>query len=189
MFFNIFIILFFLKYLPINSLRCMTGDSGSILSLTTCTFQLNINEPIPDDSKLAGTASKCGMHEANIISLFGHSDGSCYAEVSIDYSTKKMIFEVTHVTLVQSKLSPYDDMFGFANGIKSIVQYKINGNLETEKLIMTTRIQCKTYDNCALDKLRKLLPNLIISNTRMNIFKEVVKFLNDPNLSSGSSLE
>ena len=167
----------------------MTGDSGTLVSWTKCTFHLDINEPIPDNSKLTGTASKCAIHEANTISLAGKSDGSCYAEVSIDYSTKKMSFEVTHVTFVQSFSDPYDDMFGFANGIKSVVQYKINGDLEKENLIMITRIQCKTYDNCALDKLRKLVPNLIISDTRVNIFKEVVKILNNPNSSPGSSLE
>jgi hypothetical protein len=163
-----------------NSLRCMTSDVGSILTTAKCTFDLNINEPIPDDSKLTAPASKCAIHEADTVSLFGHSDGSCYAGISIDYSTKKMNVKLNHVSVLLSTLSPYDDMFGFANGIQSIVQYKIKGNLEQGTLKMTTRIQCQTYDNCALDKLRKLLPNLTISDTRLNIFKEVIKFLNAP---------
>jgi hypothetical protein len=86
-------------------------------------------------------------------------------------------------------LSPYDDMFGIANGIRSVIQYKIDGNLEQQKLEMVTRIQCKTYDNCALDKLRKLLPNLSISETRLNIFKEVITLLNSPHASQGSELK
>jgi hypothetical protein len=99
-----------------------------------------------------------------------------------------MIVTLTHVTGLHSFQSPYDDMFGFLNGIQSVVQYKINGHLEKEKVQMITRIQCKTYDNCALDKLRKLLPNLTISDTRWNIFKELRTFLNTPESTQGSSL-
>jgi hypothetical protein len=163
------------------------ADSGLLLT-SQCTFELNINDPIPDDSKLATPTSKCAMREADSIILFSHSDGSCYGEVSIDYDTKKMMIKLTHVSSLESVLSPYDDMFGFLNGITSVAQYKINGNLETEQIQMTTRIQCKTYDNCALDKLRKLLPNLIISEPRQNIFKELIKFLNTPESTPSSKL-
>jgi hypothetical protein len=85
-------------------------------------------------------------------------------------------------------LSPYDDMFGFLSGIKSVVQYKINGNFEKEEIQMTTRIQCQTSDNCALDKLRKLISNLTIINARKNIFKELTNFLNPPDSTPPSEL-
>jgi hypothetical protein len=165
----------------------MTHKSGSILSQSECTFTLNINDQIPDNTKLVAIPSKCAMHEADSITILSHSDGSCYAEISIDYYTKKMTIKLTHVSFLQSTLSPYDDMFGFANGIKSVIQYKINGNLEQEKIEMITRIQCKTYNDCALDKLRKLLPNLTISDARLHIFKQVIKLLNtrDSNESQG----
>jgi hypothetical protein len=167
----------------------MTNEGGSIASLIECKFDLNIKDSIPDDKKLVAPPSKCALHNADTIALFGHSDGSCYAEVAINYYTKKMIVKLTHVTIAQSMLSPYDDMFGIANGIRSVIQYKIDGNLEQQKLEMVTRIQCKTYDNCALDKLRKLLPNLSISETRLNIFKEVITLLNSPHASQGSVLK
>ncbi len=186
MFFIIFI-LFFSKYFPGNSLRCMTNSDGFLLS-SKCTFELNINDPIPDDTKLTTTASKCEIKQADSIHPTSIFDSSCYGEVSIDYNTKKMTVTLTHVTGLHSFQSPYDDMFGFLNGIQSVVQYKINGHLEKEKVQMITRIQCKTYDNCALDKLRKLLPNLTISDTRWNIFKELRTFLNTPESTQGSSL-
>jgi len=166
----------------------MTNEDGSILSTSKCTFELNINDPIPDDTKLTTTASKCKMREANSIIKFGDSDASCYGEISIDYDTKKMTVTLTDVSSLQAIMSPYDDMFGFLNGIKSVVQYKINGNLEKEKIQMTTRIQCDTYDNCALDKLRKLLPNLTISDTRQKIFKKLIQFLNTPESTQESEL-
>jgi hypothetical protein len=167
----------------------MTNEAGSITSLTECRFTLNIKDPIPDDTKLIATPSKCAIHNADSVALLGHSDGSCYAEVSINYDTKEMTITLTHVSIVQSMLSPYDDMFGIANGIRSVVQYKINGNLEQQKIEMVTRIQCKTYDNCALDKLRKLLSNLTISTTRLNIFKEVTHLLNSPHSSQEPELK
>jgi len=147
-------------------------------SISSCEFELNINDPIPNDEALTATSSKCAISEADLITVIGSFDGSCYGEISIDYDTGKMIVKLTGVTVAHSLISPYDDMFGILNGIKSVVQYKINGNLENEKIQMTTRIQCKTYDNCAIDKLRKLLKNLTISDTRRKIFKELQKFLN-----------
>ncbi|CAF3904546.1 unnamed protein product [Rotaria sp. Silwood1] len=155
----------------------MTNQAGSIISLSTCTFELYINDSFPNNKDLVNTYKNCAIHEANSMSILGHTDGSCYAEISIDYNTQKMKIYLTHVTAVQSVLSPYDDMLGLAKGIKSVVQYKITGNLEQEKIQMTTRIQCKTSDNCALDKLRNLLSNLTITETRLNIFKKTIELL------------
>ncbi|CAF4361158.1 unnamed protein product [Rotaria sp. Silwood2] len=159
------------------ALRCMTNQAGTVISLSTCIFELNINDPIPDDVTLSATFSDCAIHEADSMSLLGHTDGSCYSEVSIDYNTQKMKVYLTHVTGLQSFSDPYDNMLGFANGIKSVVQYKIAGNLEQAKIQMTTRIQCKTSDNCALDKLRNLLSNLTITETRLDIFKKIIGLL------------
>jgi hypothetical protein len=158
------------------------------MSTSSCEFELNINDPIPNDATLTGTASKCAIQNADLITVFGSSDGSCYGEVSIDYDTGKMMVKLTGVSVAHSLISPYDDMFGILNGIKSVIQYKINGNLEKEKIQMTTRIQCKTYDNCAIDKLRKILQNLTISDARRKIFKELIKFLNKPEHAEVSQL-
>ncbi|CAF5126490.1 unnamed protein product, partial [Rotaria sp. Silwood1] len=88
-----------------------------------------------------------------------------------------MLVELTHISAAQSVLSSYDDMFGVDTGIRSVVQYRIMGNLKNKTIFIRKRIQCKTYDNCALDKLRKLLSNLTISETRLNIFKKNMKLL------------
>ncbi|CAF1200572.1 unnamed protein product [Rotaria sordida] len=187
MYFLILIFLF-IKYLPTNALLCMTNQVGSLISLSTCRFELNISDPFPDDKKLIETYTNCAIHEANSMSLFNNTDGSCYAEILIDYNTKKMIIYLTHTTLLQSFSNPYDDMFGFANGIKSVVQYKIVGNLEQEKIQMTTRFQCKTFDNCALYKLRNLLSNLTIIETRLDIFKRTIDLLHVSNSIEGFQL-
>ncbi|CAF3014751.1 unnamed protein product [Rotaria sp. Silwood2] len=155
----------------------MTNQVRSASSKSKCDFVLNINDHIPDDAKLTATFKDCAIHEANSVTISGHTDGSCYAEVFIDYDTKMILVELAYVNAVQSVLSPYDDMFGVVTGIKSVVQYRIIGNFKNETIFMRTRIQCNIYDNCALDKLRKLLSNLTISETRLNIFKKTIKLL------------
>jgi hypothetical protein len=159
----------------------MTNQVGK-----TCEFIHDINKSIPTDNELTSAISSCTIGEAETdFSLFKVT-GSCYGEVEIDYNKKTMKIYLTHVSSAQTFSSPYDDMLGFLKGIKSVVQYKINGNLETDKIQMTTRIQCVTNDNCALDKLRALISNLTISDTRKNIFKELKNFLN-PSESNPSS--
>ncbi|CAF3822891.1 unnamed protein product [Rotaria sp. Silwood1] len=155
----------------------MTNQADSASSKTKCDFVLNINDPIPDGTKLAATFKDCTMREANSVTASGPIDSSCYAKVFIDYDTKMMLVELTHIIAAQSVLSPYDDMFGVDTGIRSVVQYRIMGNLKNKTIFIRKRIQCKTYDNCALDKLRKLLSNLTISETRLNIFKKNMKLL------------
>ncbi len=187
MFFIVFV-LFFSKYFQVNSLKCMTNIDGTLLSPTKCKFDLHINDPIPTNNALTSPASTCAIHDADSKTPIGTVSGSCYGEVSIDYNKKTMTIELTHVPAAASMLSPYDDMFGFLSGIKSVVQYKINGNFEKEEIQMTTRIQCQTSDNCALDKLRKLISNLTIINARKNIFKELTNFLNPPDSTPPSEL-
>lgn len=167
----------FTKYFPIDSLRCMTNKDGSVLSTIRCEFSLKINEPIPKDSEFLINYTQCDIHEADSIVVMGHSDGSCYADVTIDFKTKTMIIHLTHVAGLQSLVSPYDDMFGIGNGIRSVLQYKVAANLKHETVQFITRIQCKTFDNCALDKLRYLLSNLTNAHTRLEIFKDAIKLL------------
>jgi hypothetical protein len=151
----------------------MTNSDNSI-----CEFNLDLGKSIPTNDELTSAIGKCTIDEADITVLTVTTAGSCYAEVSIDYNKKTMTIQLLRLFPIASFASPYDDMFGFFNGIKSVVQYKINGNLETDELQMTTRIQCTTGDNCALDKLRRLMSNLTISDARKNIFKELKNFLN-----------
>ena len=180
MFFVIFI-LFFSQYFQANSLKCMTNALG-----LGCAFDLDLDESIPTNDELTLAKFKCMIDEADFVTALATFPGSCYAEVSVDYNKKTMAFQFLGLTPAASILSPYDDMFGFLNGIKSVVQYKINGNLETDELRMTTRIQCSTGDNCALDKLRRLISNLTVINARKNIFNELKNFLN-PSESNPSS--
>ncbi|CAF2163921.1 unnamed protein product [Rotaria magnacalcarata] len=177
----VFIIIFlFTKYCPINALLCMTNKDGSILAEPKCEFVLNINNSIPPITQFLAKYSQCAIHNADSVVLLGHSDGSCFADVDIDYVANTMRIHLTHVTAAQSLLSPYDDMFGFANGIKSVVQFKVVGNLEKKKINLITRLQCKTSDNCALDKIRYLLSNLTNSHTRLSTFKDTIKLLHNP---------
>ncbi|UJR14251.1 hypothetical protein I4U23_001242 [Adineta vaga] len=141
---------------------------------------LTIGESIPDDANLTEATNNCAIKEADSkgFGLTAEGSGSCFVEIITDYTKNKMIVTATSVGIVASFIDPYDDMFGFAKGIKSVIQYKIYMNLEIKELVMATRIQCKTYDNCALDKLRKLLPNLQITKERFLMLDEVDKLLN-----------
>ncbi|CAF1198358.1 unnamed protein product [Adineta steineri] len=154
----------------------MTNRHASILG-NKCSMNLNITDPIPTDDLLTASHTECEIKEAGVITFLGSSDGSCYAEISIDYNTKKMEVITRRVYFANSQQSPYDDMFGFANDIRSIVQYKIEGNLKQNEFKMTTRVQCDTYDNCALDKIRKLLTNLTDIVPRTQTFGQIKNFL------------
>ncbi|CAF3740294.1 unnamed protein product [Adineta steineri] len=176
MIFLIFI-LFFSKYFPVTTVKCMTNRLPSILLNECSLHNININAPIPSDTELNGLLSPCAIKEAGISTPLGYVDGSCYAEISIDYTKKEMDVKATNVFFPLTLQSPYDDMFGFANGIRSIVQYKIEGNLKQNEFKMTTRVQCDTYDNCALEKLRKLLPNLTNIVPRTQTFGKIKNFL------------
>ncbi len=173
MFFIVFV-LFFSKYFAVNSLRCMTSaSSGWTGFLSDCKFQLHINDSIPDDTQLTNVASNCQIRDANSFVTVSIPGGSCYGEIVIDYNTKQMEIKLTHVSALESTRSPYDDMLGLITGIQSVVQYKINGNVEKGQLKMVTRVQCKTADNCALNTLRELLSNLTISKAREKKFEEL----------------
>jgi hypothetical protein len=154
-----------------------------------CKFSFGINDVIPDNTELLENSTTCEMKVAHLIDIGDIVDGSCYAEVSIDYQTKHMTIKLTHVNIALALISPYDDMFGFANGIKSVIQYKINGDFDNEEVTFTTRIQCDTYDDCAFDKLRKLLPNLTKPETRLTTFKNVATLLNTRDKDQGSSIK
>ena len=190
LFISIFLLLFS-KYSLINSLQCMSDKNTGIFSSSKCEFSLDIKKPIPDDEVLTSTTSVCAMADVDSIAGLKSTGGSCYGEISIDYSTQEMKIKLTGVNSLKSFLDPYDDMLGlytFLAGKKSVIQYKINGDFENEKIVMITRIQCTTSDNCALVKLRQYLSNLTIIDIRMNRFKELINFLNTPDSDDESSL-
>lgn len=160
-----------------------TSDSGSLstfVTITPCTFEVPFGKSIPKNDELSTSASKCAMRDADTNIKIGKADGSCYGEVSIDYVTKKITVVLKHISFLKSAKSPYDDMFGFLNGIKSVIQYKIDGNLKNGQVQMITRVQCKTSDNCALEKLRELLSDLMITDSRTKLFKQLMDLLNTP---------
>ena len=174
--FFILLLLFFSNFSPSHSLKCMTKKDS--LSLFSCSFELNINEPFPTDSTITRLSHNCEIEEATVFGIGVSLDSSCYAEITINYNTKKLSVKTIGLTLMQSKMSPYDDMAGLLTGINSVVQYKIEGKWEGEELTMTTRFQCKTFDNCALNKLRRFLPNLTNTENRLKVFKHLKGILN-----------
>lgn len=178
MFFIIFIHLFSQSF-PINAISCMTNEGNSLLNvfdINKCAFELNIGEAMHDNNQIEGLPN-CKTRSADTLAL----QGSCYGEVAIDYKTKKMSFRFAHVTLADSFSSPYDDMLGTFKTAESLVQYKISGNMEENSFVMVTRVQCKIQDNCALDQIRAMLPNVTIVEPRVIIFKEIGDFLNQRN--------
>ena len=188
MFFIIFI-LFISHDFQTNALQCLSSsDKKTLTKGTSCQFDRNTDQLIPNDSDLTSSGG-CRMVQDGVTL----SDGltvvhSCYGEVSIDYQTKAMKIFFTHVSPVDAPQDPYDDMLALFNGMESVVQYKINGNLKDDKVHMTTRVQCKTSDNCAVEKLRQLIVNLTIIDTRREIFKQLTNFLIPPTSAVASEL-
>ena len=188
MFFIIFI-LFISTDFQTNALQCLSSSDKSAGSQgSSCLLDFDTSRSIPTDSELTAL-NGCKMTTNGVT----WNDGittvhSCYGEVSIDYQTKAMKVFFTHVSHVEISKNPYDDMLFTLNGLESVVQYKIDGNLKDSTVHMTTRIQCKTSDNCAVEKLRQLLANLTIVEARRDIFKQLANFLIPPTSATTSEL-
>ena len=172
------------------SLQCMTDVKSITAPLAQCTFTQNIPDAIPTDQDFPTTHPTCAMKEANskLLSLASYNDGSCYAEATFDYKANTVVVRLTHVNNIWYTASPYDDMMGNNRKINSVIQYKINGNLEKSEVELSVRIQCKTADNCALTKLRALLPDLIKPEARLPVFQQVINLLNTPDANQASHL-
>jgi hypothetical protein len=184
MFFIPILAAFFLQTVRVMSLQCMTDAS---ILLQQCAFTTPIAGSIPSDQDLLTQHTYCQMKEANaMLTLSGRNDGSCYAEVTINYKAKTMNVRLTHINGMWYTISPYDDMVGNNKKIKSVIQYKINGNLEKNEVELSARFQCKTGDNCALAKLRTFLPDLIKPEARLPVFQQVIALLNTPDANQGS---
>ena len=187
--FVIVFVLFFSKTLQVNAIQCMTNEAGDLFSIfdsNKCGFDLNSNGIMHTDEEIEGLKN-CKTREAGSGFLFG-STGSCYGQVTIDYTSGLRSFYFTHVPYSKLFLDPYNDMFGFFHNAESVVQYRIKGSLENNTFHMTTRVQCKTGSNCATAKIRSLLANLTLSDPRKAIFQQLRHFLIGNDASPPSSL-
>ena len=185
MFFIVFVLLFS-KSFPINAIKCMTNEQSSILnfiSTNKCAFELTIGDTMQNNNQMEGLPN-CKTRDADT----GPLEGSCYGEIVINYATKTMSLHFTHVSLKDTFLNPYDDMFGQSQTAESLVQYKISGNMAANTFVMETRVQCRTADNCAVDKIRAMLSNLTAVDSRKKIFEELNTFLNQPDQSASDPL-
>lgn len=190
MFFIPILVVFFSQTVRVMSLQCMTDDTSLTAPLVQCEFTQNITDPIPTDQDLLRTQPSCTMKEANskLSTLVSYNDGSCYAEATFNYKVNTVVVRLTHVNSIWYTASPYDDMMGSNRKINSVIQYKINGNLEKNEVELSARIQCKTTDNCALTKLRALLPDLIKPEARLPVFQQVINLLNTPDANQATHL-
>lgn len=150
-------------------------DLFTILDTNKCGFDLGFKDEMLTDAQIEGL-THCKSHEADT-TLLVKLEGSCYGEVTIDYTNETRSFYFTHVPAAKALLDPYDDMFGFSQTAESLVQYKIDGNLEKNTFQMTARVQCRTADNCATEKIRSLLKNLTTPDARKTIFQDLKNFL------------
>lgn len=174
--FYIIFILFCSKYFSIYSLKCTSHQHFNFKS-PICTFNIHFDKLSVEFAKAAAQTSGCMTRDADKKVHIGTIHGSCYAEAEIDYENKKITFTLQHVPVKYSFMSPFDDMFGFRSGLKSIRQYKIKGNLAKVIPKMTARVQCSTDDDCAFDKLLELLPDSIIYDDRDKIFNDIKELL------------
>ena len=154
------------KFLQVNAVQCMQGTAGG----STCEFELNLNQPVPSDKDLK--SNNCEVRDSTG-TVFGFHV-ACYGEVAINYMTNTIRLKWTDVYTADSWTSPLDHMFGLldGDGVKSVTQYKIKGNFENKIIKMVTRVQCDTKDNCAFEKIRELLPNLVIADQRRAYFRK-----------------
>lgn len=183
---NMFFIVFVLLFSKSFAIKCMTNEKSSLLnfiSTNKCAFEMTIGETMQDNNQIEGLPN-CKTRDADTFGM----QGSCYGEVAINYTTKKMSFQFTHVPLRKAFSDPYDDMFGFSPTAESLVQYKIFGNMAENTVVIETRVQCRTEDNCAVDKIRAMLSNLTVVDSRQKIFEELNNFLNKPDTNASDPL-
>ena len=176
--FFVALLLFFSKLRSIYSIECIVSQSKIPGVLGACEFSLGMANPMPTDDDLTGVGGSCEMKNPALVSMLGHNDGSCYADVTIDYSSKMMDFTSSAVNSALSLLPPYNGMMGIMKGIERVIQYKIYGDPTKNQFFMLVRYQCRTSTNCALTRLRELLPSLIQVATRTAVFEMINTLLN-----------
>ena len=172
------ILIFFSQYCPLHSLQCLTS-SDTLLTINQCKFKLHTTDSFPDDQTLSGPGTNCKIKEASTKVFIASIPGTCYAELTINDAKKKVELVANTVTAgVSGFIDPYDDMFGFATGIESVIQYKVNANIEAKRSVLIARVQCTTSDNCAVRKLRDLFSKLIDNQRRLKSLEEIDNLLN-----------
>lgn len=174
--FLIIFILFFSKFFQINSIQCIT-KLDKLLNTAKCQFQMNSGDNFPSDTDLTKLASQC--EKRSIESALPIGDAYCYGEVAIDYVKQTISVKLSHASGQKLLVDPYNDMVGVFTDIRSVVQYKINTNLDQNTIEMKIRILCKSADNCAVEKLRHVFSNITRwTGSRDNVYQEIKKELN-----------
>ena len=189
----IFIVLF-TNYFQINSLKCMQNENniGHIFNKVAdkfqklqidetklfkapkagCFIESDFNTALPDDNAINGK-DNCELRTST---SDDDTTESCYAEIIFEYNTKSMIIYLNSIKDEDGGL--FEALPG--TGEKSMIQYEIKGDFDTNLVGLATRIQCNTEANCALNEARKILKKLSDPDHRLDLFKQIKRILYEP---------
>lgn len=192
----IIFILLFTNSFQVNSLKCMQeppniqqkinnavqnfmqrmSSSQNIFkgNPKSCAISINIDDDVPNNTAIEFTGN-CVSRDSTL-QMAGMTSHSCYAVLSIDYKTKIALLELDAFNDESDKL--FKGVQG--NGQKSIAQYEVKADFDTDTLGMIIRIQCDTADDCALQEIRRLYDDFKKVDERLQIFEAIKQLLIEP---------
>ena len=169
---------------PTLAIHCFSTDKKSALFKISevCTFQMDMNDPFPDETQLTNNHNCRQYNLTNATYQF-----YCFAEATIDYHNQSINIALDYISSLDNN-SYYQTTFEkYDSHTRKRTRYFIEGELVNSTLTYTMSVMCMTHDNCAMDELRKFLSiELARTDQRMTIFKQLKSTMEKPSSTNKS---
>jgi hypothetical protein len=185
--FLLILLLFVQQIQRINTVECMNLVSTSTLALLErqpCTVNLGFSDAFPSNQQLIDGQNCHNVY--HYLQVLQKHLGKCQASVSINYSENT--YEMQSLLAVPGIKNIFHSFFfGSKSEEEVLVHYVIQGTAENE-CEMTVTIICNTDDDCALNEIRRMLPELLKKSDRTKIFEQIFALLNAEGPDSAANL-
>lgn len=194
------LILLTVHVLPTFTLQC-TGKSFDRIQIPTSFSKISlesIKSFIPEFCELSISLDSKELHDnMNVLQKHGckklqllpEKYVHCFASAVIDYGANTVQITITPIATLMQVTDPYDDLLVSYNNEKSdVVQYKIDYDTDADDLRIIARVECYSIDDCALQKLRKVVAELLDVNKQLSTLKELKEYLDQTRDSNEKNL-